>query len=654
MMNFQRPRILFSTLSLTWSVACLSASSFVYAADEKLKTEVQDLRYGVALYHYYQQDYLPAITELLIADARDGIQGHGNNPELIAAGLGLAFGMEHNAEQLFNRILADNSRPQTVRDAAWFYLGKLAYTRQNWALAASCFQRVSAQLPSNLLAEMHALQINLMIKNNDLSNFSLKSLEKESLTSWEPYSLYNIGAAYARAGDLSKAKTFFAELIDKSTSDDPQSRQEYLSLTDKTHVALGYSLLNEKSYLGAIEEFKKVRLTSIDSNQALLGYGWAAMAQEKYAEALRPWQVLQTRSLIYPAAQEALLALPFAYEKLNATGEALAEYEKAENLLGAEINLVRDMRKNLTADELLILVGSKAVNEQEFAANESQSQNGQLTAMITDDGQNWLKIGAISVIKTRSIYLRELFNQNNFQTAVLDLRDLLRLQKLLKDWQPKLFAYRELLEQKQAWRKQKEQQLAQVALSSKQSTLESNFAELQARSARILEQSDYMALADGNTRKTYKLVEQSEARLSRLKAEGQDISEYEDKLWLLRGLLQWNAAQQFTANQQTLSTELQTTEAALADVKNRSARMDAIVASSTDLQPFFVRIDQQQKEVDAQLEQVNGLIAIRAEALRQQVDKQLAQHDKRLGRYLAQAHLAVARLYDNSLRNPAP
>ena len=101
-------------------------------AAEKPKSEVADLRYGVALYNYYQQEYIPAITELMIADARDGIHGHSNNPELIAGGISLAFGMQKHAEELFSHLLEDNNRPQNVRDAAWFYLGKLQYARGDW------------------------------------------------------------------------------------------------------------------------------------------------------------------------------------------------------------------------------------------------------------------------------------------------------------------------------------------------------------------------------------------------------------------------------------------------------------------------------------------------------------------------------------------
>src|SRR5690606_22880375 len=69
---------------------CISTASWAEAP----KNQVADLRYGVALYHYYQQDYLGALSELMVADARDGIQGHGDNPEIFVGGISLAFGME--------------------------------------------------------------------------------------------------------------------------------------------------------------------------------------------------------------------------------------------------------------------------------------------------------------------------------------------------------------------------------------------------------------------------------------------------------------------------------------------------------------------------------------------------------------------------------
>lgn len=650
----QSPVEWFSGTSKLWIASLLLALSTTSAsAAEKPKTEVADLRYGVALYHYYQQDYIPAIAELMVADARDGIHGHGNNPELIAGGLSLAFGMQNHAEQLFSHLLQDNSRPQNVRDAAWFYLGKLQYARSDWTGAATSFSRVSEKFNADLLAEMHALQINLQIKQNALAPFSIKQIEQDKLAQWTPYALYNLGAANARNGDMKSAKEFFNELMSISFDGSTQSRSEYLTLVDKAHTAVGYTYLHDKSYLAAIEEFRKVRLDGIESNQALLGYGWAAIAQQKYAEAIKPWQVLQKRSLLYPAAQEALLALPFAYEKLNAPGDALREYENAEKLLDNEINLVRDMRATLTPGELLTLVSGKPVSAAELDALEKKNEPGTLTALITDDGQNWLKLSGTSVIKTRSIYLRELFAQNEFQSDVLDLRDLLKLQKLLQDWQPKLVAYGDLLQQKQTWRQQKEQQLAQQSLQQKQADLQQRRDDLITRIQNIKSNNDYMALADEQTRKSYRLVERAQDTIERMKAKGEDTSEYEDRLWINRGILLWRASQTFYPALAELELSAANMDAGLDQIKTTRATIEKVVATGQDLQPLMQRVQQQQVQVDTQLQEVNKVIDVRAEKLRTKIDAQLSAHEKRLSRYLAQSHLAVARLYDTALRKQA-
>jgi hypothetical protein len=385
----------------------------------------------------------------------------------------------------------------------------------------------------------------------------------------------------------------------------------------------------------------------------LLGYGWAAIAQEKYVEAINPWQVLQKRSLLFPAAQEALLALPFAYEKLNAPGDALREYENAEKLLDQEINLVRDMRATLTAGELLTLVSSKPVSASELQALEKKNEPGTLTALITDDGQNWLKLSGTSVIKTRSIYLRELFAQNDFQSSVLDLRDLLKLQKILIAWQPKLIAYHDLLEQKQAWRQQKEQQVAQQSLRQQQADMQQERDALAARIAVIKSNNDYIALADPKTRKLFAAVERSTQTIERMKAEGQITADYEDRLWVSRGILLWRAAQDFSVNLAALQNSLVDIDAALAKIKASGLKIDEVISTGQDLQPMFARIQERQAQVDSQLQSLSVVIDSRAEKLRHKVDAQLDAHEKRLNRYLAQAHLAVARLYDTALRTQA-
>lgn len=622
------------------------------AAKEKPKTSVADLRYGVALYHYYQQDYMAALAELMVADTRDGIQGHGDNPELIAGGVSLAFGMQNHAENVFQEILQDESRPQSVRDAAWFYLGKLYYTRGDWNAAEQSFARVSNEFKPALRAQMQALQINIRIRNNNYADLTLKNIDADELRSWSPYTFYNLGAAHAREGNFASAQQFFSELSDIDITDNPVRRKEQWALQDKAYTAIGYSYLAEKKYAAAIREFTKVRLNGVFANQALLGYGWAAVAQEEYDVALKPWQLLRTRSLMYPAVQESLLALPYAYEKLGAEGEAVNAYQTAEELLTRELQLIRDMRATLTEGELLTLIGSEPLPAEEAKTilRSNSPDNGALTAVVTDDGQNWLKLDRTSIIKTRSAYLNELFAKNTFQTAVLDLRDLLRVQTLLQNWLPKLDAYSELLLQKQAARSRQEQQIAQNTVAQQEQTLRAERDRLAQQLAQISSSENYMALADEETQALYARIERGQHTIARMKAAGQDTRELETRIKMFGGILLWRAAQAYPAKLAAQQAELNTIDETLAQIAKVRQNIEEISLTSMDIQPTLARLLVLQKEVNAQLSSTDQLIAQQSRILRQQVDGQLATHEKRLNNYLAQAHLAVARLYDAELR----
>lgn len=635
-------------------VACLFNPA---AAKDAVKSSVADLRYGVVLYHYYQQDYLQSLSELMVADARDGIRGHGDNPLLINGGVSLAFGMQNHAEKIFSQVLEDQQRPQSVRDAAWFYLGKLQYTRSDWPAAEQSFSRVSEKFNADLLAEMRSLQVNLHIKKGQYAGITSKQVRAQEQGSWAAFSLYNLFAAHARDGDLNAAKKILRDLEVLPLDKDKKNYQEYYALLDKTYTAFGYGLLQQKDYAKAALEFNKVSVDGAASNQALLGYGWAAMAQGKHVDAIKSWQVLQKRSLLFIPAQEALVALPFAYEKLNAPADALREYEKAEQLLTREINLVSDMRSALTVAELLELVGSKPVSDKiaaPVASGDRSATMPGISAQVVDDGQNWLKINNTSIVKTQSIYLRELFMRNDFQAQVLDLRDLIKLRNMLQAWQPKLIAYGELLQQKQLLRQQQQAKIAQQSPLQKQRDLQQRRTALLQRFTTIKDNQDYLALADDSVRSTYAIVERSEVRLQQLKGSGQDTSDLDSRLSLLRGLLLWDAAQQFSAGVAENEMAMEKIDAALARMAVTESQIQHLNATGADLQPKFTSLQQQQKQLQEQLRQIDSAIAQRADNLQQQVVQQLANHEKRLNRYLAQSRLAVARLYDTALRAQTP
>ena len=110
------------------------------------------------------------------------------------------------------------------------------------------------------------------------------------------------------------------------------------------------------------------------------------------------------------------------------------------------------------------------------------------------------------------------------------------------------------------------------------------------------------------------------------------------------------AAQAYPAKLAAQQAELNTIDETLAQIAKVRQNIEEISLTSMDIQPTLARLLVLQKEVNAQLSSTDQLIAQQSRILRQQVDGQLATHEKRLNNYLAQAHLAVARLYDAELR----
>src|ERR1700704_3686031 len=89
---------------------------------------VQDLAYGDVLFYFFQDDYFDSITRLLAARQLDRIPHTQGEAELLLGGLYLSLGEHVEAGRIFEALLNQNTS-ETVRNKAWFYLGKVWYQR---------------------------------------------------------------------------------------------------------------------------------------------------------------------------------------------------------------------------------------------------------------------------------------------------------------------------------------------------------------------------------------------------------------------------------------------------------------------------------------------------------------------------------------------
>ena len=107
--------------------------------------------------------------------------------------------------------------------------------------------------------------------------------------------------------------------------------------------------MENKQPYRAKKYFDRIRLNGPFSNKALLGSGWASLADETPKQSIVPWTILSKRNVTDQSVQEVLLALPFAYGKLEAYGRAAILYGNALETYSKELerldNSIRSIRE---------------------------------------------------------------------------------------------------------------------------------------------------------------------------------------------------------------------------------------------------------------------------------------------------------------------
>ncbi|MFT7561160.1 MAG: tetratricopeptide (TPR) repeat protein [Flavobacteriales bacterium] len=588
-------------------------------ARKKPQTSVADLRYGVTLYNYYNDDYIGALTELLIAEERGGIKGHGDNPEIMKGGLALGYSMEHYASEIFERLLEEN-RSSEVQDSAWFFLAKLRYRNGDWLRSQEAVDRVSDKPRREIREDVNALRVNLLVKQDRLVDAEALLKRYDFSESWTPFINFNLGSAYARRRDYIRAIEYFDHFIKQ-----PYRLEQHRALYDKAMTAAGYAYLFLKEYDKAMEQFSRVRMTSKLSNRALLGYGWAAAETEDYEAALKPWVHLTKSSLIDENSQEAMIAVPYAYEKLGSEGLALQYYQSAETSFIGELERLDVVINDLRSEQL-----TEALN------------------VDVEQGMDWLSFARENELSPRLTYLVSLFSKQKFQGSVEQLRELLALRDNLIEWRKKLSFYTNMIDNREENRLAKAEYLEVAELGQRVEGMKQLRSNLAAKIERIAAEKDYLALSTGPEADLAKRALRIRKNIELLRESDPFIDEYEESSRRFYGLILWEASDAFADRMWTAIKDLNKLDLEIKKLNATRIRVQKIMENAPDLDPYKVKMEAAQATVDYHLVDIDRMIGRSERGLRNQVITTLGRQRVKLQNFLAQTRLAIARIYDKA------
>lgn len=572
---------------------------------------VVDMRYGVSLYEYFQSNYLDALSELHVAETLGGIAGHGNDPMLMRGGLSLAFGMEREAASIFQELLLQE-RPESIHNSAWYYLGKMRYRRGDWAGTADALANITDDQSKVLRRKLGALQMNLAIRLQDLDQAEALLVDNKRINAWLPYVYFNLGTAHIRQQRYQKGIGFLDQLAQL-----PLDSEEFLTLRDRAMTAAGYAMMLQKNYQEAVARFQAVRLNSPMVDNALLGYGWAAAEQGDYATALSPWIALGEQTISKPAVQEAMLAVPYAYEQLGVKSQALSAFESAEAMFTAQIERVEALKSELSPETLV------AAMEQFGSEGDVDTELAGLVSLLSDD---------------------------QFRLHTRDMRDLITMREKLVVWKRDLDIYKDLLVVRG---QRREQRLSEIASDDHATQLTEMIATrdlLATEIERINQEHDVLAVANDGTRDLWQISEKALGAKDYMNRSGEKTSFESEQLRRYRGLLLWQAAEEFPDRVWQLKKKLFAVNEAVNEAVTNYERLEGIVERTPDITPYAERLSALEERLHGQLFSVNSSMKTTEGALRAMVLKELDAQRKRLRYYQSQARLAKARLYDTAVQ----
>lgn len=610
----------FTAFVVTLCVCALVATGAHGSARRGESREIKDPHYGEALFHFYQQQYFSAITNLMTARQFQRISHHDDEAELLLGGMYLSYGLHSQAGEIFQRLI-DAGAPPSIRDRAWFYLAKIRYQRGYQNEAEDAISRIRDALPGELEEERQLLQAQLLMERQDYREAAriLARMRGESV--WAQYGRYNLGVAQIKAGESDAGAALLEEVGRKAATG-----EELKSLKDKANVALGYAYLRDGAPARAQARLEQVRLDGLLSNKALLGMGWAFSAQDQHERSLVPWTELYKRNVIDSTVQESLLAVPYALGRAGAYQQSLQHYENAIEVYTKEMARIDDS----------------------IAAIRSGRMISGILQQDTENEMGWFWRMHEIPDAPESRYLVHLMASHDFQEVLKNYRDLRFLTLNLDAWAGNMGVYGDMLTTRRLAYAQRLPKVLQDERSR-------NFAELPARRdrlaaelARIENDNDVMALANDKERQLLARLDRAEEILRRL-AGREDVSEARDRQRLLRGLLFSDVASDYSPRLWQARKALKELDLNLGETgARRTALMRAQAEAPKAFEDFAARISQLRTRISQLQDRVRSMASTHARFLEELAVAELAAQKERLTVYLTQARFAVAQMYDEA------
>lgn len=602
---------------------------FPFLGSLALADNLRDLYFGEALYYAQQGHYFEALQRLdtevnqhvaLDEPGLDSLYYHIDDARFSLGDFELRYRMHHRAGRAIKAVL-EGDVDEAVRNDAAYRLAQIHFQKGQMADALNALQRIEGRIPAAIRDDIEFLRANVYLATGRTSDAIGILGEMRSGQDLRPFVSYNLGIAMLRDG----RQDAFQQLDRAGQGGGGDAAA--LAIRDKSNLVLGTLLLEAGRYQEARLYLDRVRLEGPFSTQALLSSGWADVHAENFERAVVPWRILADREVTDAATQEALLALPFAYGKLEVHGRAALYYGRALDTFGQEVD--------------------------KLDASVTSIRNGKfLEALIREEirqNKDW-------VVRLRSLpetpetyYLTELLASHDFQTGLQNYLDLADLKRKLKSWQSNFDAFDDMVV------------LREEHYEPLLPDIDADFRKLDSRMRLRLEQHRLLEqrlqgmltaprpnfLATPAERQSLMRIETLERRLR--DTNGANEVELRQRLKRLKGLLTWTLETEYHERLTAFDRNLRELHVAVSLLEERYQQFVRVRQAAThSYEGYDTPIKRLRTRVREAIGTVDLLMARQGHVLEVVAVDELQARRRRLETYRNQARFALADSYDRA------
>ncbi len=623
---YSRPRL----ASIGTLLALLLAAGVPAArAATPVPENLRDLYFGVALFHAQQGEHFDAVSRLdaelalhygLDEPDLDTLTPHRAEAELYIGDLELDYRMNRRGGRAMERLLAGDV-PAAVRAEAALRLARLAFEKREYDKALPVLDRIGADADPALRARAGLLRGQVLLALDRPAEAAAALADVRAEESLGGYVQYNLAIALLRAERREEG----LELLERLGRGDVDDRNT-AALRDKANLALGFTLLEAERAEAAQAPLQRVRLEGPFSSKALLWYGWGDAAQERYDRALAAWLELRERDPTDPAVQEALLAAPYAFARIEAFGRAALLYGEAVEVFGGQVQRLDESIRSIREGRFLAALVKR---DPEPAA----------------DGSGAFDLGDLpDEAPTR--YLADLMAGRTFQQSWLNYRDLSDLLERVERWQAAIPAFRSLIEDR---RRYYEPRLPTIEAeygrrADRLTAIGERLAALRDERDRLLREREPMTLATSSERELFARIDRLRQRLPADAPAG-----LRHRVDRLDGVLLWrirtdyaDRLSDFHGHIGELAATLERAEASRLSLLKRVEAVPLLYSGHDQ------RLQQIEQRLDYLAGRIEGVRAQQGRFIEQLAIEQLNARKDRLRRYQTKARFAAAENFDRA------